>query len=232
MISYNTASRALCLKIKEHLESHGYRVWIDISDIHGSSLDSMAKAVENSVCILMCVTEKYRQSVNCQAEAQYAFKLNKKIIPLIMQSGYESIQGWMGIIMGDKIFVNFTKYEFGECLRRLKNELDTHCIHALKEKIDRNACSAIYQACSTNAKKKFSLTNESSEKEVQDWFSDQNLNMAIFEYLKPCDGEILKQMHDMKCKAPEFYYRSLEKILKDDLRSIALFTSRLNNLYS
>jgi hypothetical protein len=114
MISYNTGSRDLCLKIKEKLESLGYKVWIDVNDIHGSSLDAMAKAVENSFCVLMCVTEKYRQSVNCQAEAQYAFKLNKKIIPIIMQQGYESVQGWLGIIMGDKIFVNFTKYPFDD----------------------------------------------------------------------------------------------------------------------
>ena len=105
MISYNAASRPLCLKIKENLEAFGHRVWIDVDDIHGSSLDAMAKAVEDASCVLMCVTEKYRQSVNCQAEAQYAFKLNKMIIPIIMQSGFEP-QGWLGLIMGDKIYVS------------------------------------------------------------------------------------------------------------------------------
>jgi hypothetical protein len=99
MISYNTASRPLCLKIKEKLESLGFKIWIDVEQIHGSSLDSMAKAVENSSCFLMCVTEKYRQSVNCQAEAQYAFKLNKKIIPLIMQNGYDVVQGSLFFVL-------------------------------------------------------------------------------------------------------------------------------------
>lgn len=46
MISYNSASRALCLTIKSYLESIGHRVWIDVSNIHGASLDAMAKAVE------------------------------------------------------------------------------------------------------------------------------------------------------------------------------------------
>lgn len=87
MISYNTGSRELCLQIKESLEEKGFKIWIDVEEIHGSSLDSMARAVENAYCVLMCVTEKYRQSVNCQAEAQYAFRLNKKIVPLIMQKG-------------------------------------------------------------------------------------------------------------------------------------------------
>lgn len=46
MISYNSASRPLCLKVKSFLESIGHKVWIDVSNIHGASLDSMAKAVE------------------------------------------------------------------------------------------------------------------------------------------------------------------------------------------
>ena len=82
MISYNTASRDLCLKIKADIEAAGHKVWIDVNDIHGSSLNSMAEAVENSYCVLICVTEKYRQSINCQAEAQYAFRINKPIVPL------------------------------------------------------------------------------------------------------------------------------------------------------
>ena len=110
MISYNTGSRTLCLKIKENLEAFGLKVWIDVDEIHGSSLEAMAKAVEESSCVLMCVTEKYRQSVNCQAEAQYAFKLNKHIIPIIMQNGYESVQGWLG--KSDKRFFKIKLYSF------------------------------------------------------------------------------------------------------------------------
>ncbi len=91
MISYNTASRVKCLKIKDELEKLNFKIWIDVNEIHGSSLDSMAQAVEQSQIVLICITEKYRQSVNCQAEAQYAFKLNKPIVPLIMQAGYNKV---------------------------------------------------------------------------------------------------------------------------------------------
>ena len=73
MISYNSASRDMCLKIKSYLEGLNFKVWIDVEQIHGSSLDSMAKAVEDAEIVLICVTEKYRQSINCQSEAQYAF---------------------------------------------------------------------------------------------------------------------------------------------------------------
>ena len=124
MISYNSASRELCLNIKQRLESFGYKVWIDVVNMHGSSIDAMAQAVENSMCVLMCVTEKYRQSNPCQGEAKYAYQLNKKIIPLVMQKGYGQVKGWLGFIMGDTIFVDFSKYEFEVCVQKLKNELD------------------------------------------------------------------------------------------------------------
>ena len=67
MISYNRNSRDLCLKIKTELENAGHSVWIDIESIHGSSLESMANAIEESKCVLICMTENYKQSVNCRA---------------------------------------------------------------------------------------------------------------------------------------------------------------------
>ena len=93
MISYNRENRDLCVAIKKHLESAGFKIWIDIDNIHGSSLEAMALAVENSSVILICMTEKYKQSSNCRAEAEYAFQLNKPIVPLIMQAKYKP-DGW------------------------------------------------------------------------------------------------------------------------------------------
>jgi hypothetical protein len=58
MISYNCGSRDLCLKIKDELKAKGYQVWIDVEQIYGSSLESMASAVENASVFLMCVSEK------------------------------------------------------------------------------------------------------------------------------------------------------------------------------
>lgn len=54
LISYNKESRELCLKIKSELEKDGYQIWIDVEDIHGSCLESMALAIERSKCVLIC----------------------------------------------------------------------------------------------------------------------------------------------------------------------------------
>ena len=65
---------------------------------------------------------KKKQSPNCRAEAEYAFNLRKPIIPLILQKNYMP-DGWLGIILGAKIFINFSKYDFDECMRKLKVEI-------------------------------------------------------------------------------------------------------------
>jgi hypothetical protein len=220
MISYNTASRELCLKIKENLESFGYKVWIDVNDIHGSSLDSMARAVENSFCVLMCVTEKYRQSVNCQAEAQYAFRINKPIIPLIMQKGYESVSGWLGIIMGDKIFVNFMKYSFEECIRRLKGEVESKL-----------GQSTVTEGKHAQVMSKISPENMTND-DVKTWFSNNNIDSLIVNYLSTCDGLVLKQLYDMKQINPQFYDQSFSKIENINMISILKFNAALEKLFA
>ena len=240
MISYNTASRDLCIRLKQQLESFGFKIWIDVSDIHGSSLAAMANAVEKSYCVLMCVTEKYRTSINCQAEAQYAFKLNKPIIPLIMQQGYENVTGWLGIIIGDKIFINFMKYEFDECLRRLKNELENYVKDSTTTnsnveqhlKVDVSPQTARLVAAPNTIEETFKKNAEDwDDTTVSKWFTDNRINEEIQKSLQPCNGEILKQMYDMKCRAPEFYYQSLSKIGAHDLISITRFSASLDKLF-
>ncbi|CAF0891184.1 unnamed protein product [Brachionus calyciflorus] len=122
MISYNRETRDLCLKIKEELENKGHKIWIDVYDMHGSSLEAMAEAIEKSKCVLLCMTEKYKQSSNCRMEAEYVVQQKKNFIPLIMQKNYMP-DGWLGLILGAKIYVNFKKYTFEECIRNLSNEI-------------------------------------------------------------------------------------------------------------
>lgn len=97
MISYNRESRDLILRIKKELESTqiGFKIWIDVESIHGSSLESMAQAIEESHVVIVGMTENYKMSTFCRAEAEYAFQLNKKIVPLILQPNYKP-DGWLG----------------------------------------------------------------------------------------------------------------------------------------
>ena len=100
MISYQWDSQKVLVELKNRLRASGYRVWMDLEQIGGSTLDAMAKAVENSSVVLVCVSERYKESPNCRAEAKYAFQLRKEIIPLMMQRNYMP-DGWLGIIVGE-----------------------------------------------------------------------------------------------------------------------------------
>ena len=226
MISYNTSSRDMCLKIKENLEEFGVKVWMDVDEEQGSSLDTITKSVEKSFCVLICVTEKYRQSLTCQTEAQYAFKLNKKIIPLIMQNGYEKTQGWLGVIMDDKIFINFIKYEIKVCFQRLRTEICRLMKYRKANNKPTENSDALFNPTSQS-----NAVENWSENDVKEWFNKNNINQAILEHLMPCSGVVIKQIYDMKISAPEFYYHSLKEIPGVNLNSLSIFTHFLIKLF-
>ena len=210
MISYNRDSRNLCLKIKQDLEKFGHKFWIDVENIHGSSLEAMAKAVEGSKCVLMCMTEKYKQSTNCRAEAEYAFQLNKPVIPLIMQQNYKP-DGWLGLILGSKIYVDFNKYSYDECLKRVKHELKN-----------------IFEISELSLPNKHGLSEDKSienwtEIQVSEWFKNKKINCSICENLLPCDGQTLKQLFEIMKNAPEFFYFSISFDKQVPLRDVAYF---------
>lgn len=59
----------------------------------------------------------------CVSEAEYAVKLNKPIVPLLMQMKYQP-RGWLGIILGTKLFFDFSgKYNFEAKFLDLVKEL-------------------------------------------------------------------------------------------------------------
>lgn len=57
------------------------------------------------------------------SEAEYTFQLKKPLIPLMMQRYYKP-DGWLGMLCGAKMYINFDgKYEFDYAFNMLKREL-------------------------------------------------------------------------------------------------------------
>ena len=106
MISYQWDSQEVLVEVKNRLQASGYRVWMDLEQMGGSTLETMAKAVEDSSVILICLSERYKESPNCRSEAEYTYKLGKDIIPLMMQRNYEP-DGWLGMLLGTKFWIDF-----------------------------------------------------------------------------------------------------------------------------
>ncbi|CAL1530028.1 unnamed protein product, partial [Lymnaea stagnalis] len=104
-------------------QAEGYKLWVDWEQMGGSTLQAMAEAVENAAVVLVCMSEKYKQSPNCRTEAEYTFQLRKDYIPLMMQKRFRP-DGWLGAILGAKLFFDFTgKYPYEKPMQGLLKEL-------------------------------------------------------------------------------------------------------------
>ncbi|CAF1308118.1 unnamed protein product, partial [Adineta ricciae] len=90
MLSYCWTEKTICKKIFQQLISKGFRVWFDEKDMHGRSCSAMAHAIENSQCIVICMSENYENSNACHHEAEYAYVRQCRMVPLVVQSKYKA----------------------------------------------------------------------------------------------------------------------------------------------
>lgn len=108
MISYNWTQQALIKRINVRLKRHGLKVWLDVEQMQGSTISAMAAAVEGADIIIMCVSEQYQASANCRLEAEYALQRKKHIIPLMVGEANFRPSGWLGLILGAKLYYDFS----------------------------------------------------------------------------------------------------------------------------
>ncbi|CAF4166824.1 unnamed protein product [Rotaria sp. Silwood2] len=122
MISYSHADKQVCTQIYEELTRKGFRVWIDFDQMHGNVMDTMAYAIERSKTIIIGMSESYRRSSYCRAEADYAFQRRLKIVPILLQNHYKP-DGWLLFLIGQLYYVDFTKYDFPQAFDALMKEI-------------------------------------------------------------------------------------------------------------
>ena len=103
MMSYNWDHQDVILRVVAWLQAHGYLVWVDTEQMKGSTVDTMALAVEGSEVMLIGVSRAYKESSNCRMEAQYGLQKKKALIPLKLVQGYEA-DGWLGLLLGTSLW--------------------------------------------------------------------------------------------------------------------------------
>jgi len=111
MISYQWDSQPFVKRVAGALRAAGYKLWLDIDDMQGSTLEAMANAVEGACVVLICMTRKYKESPNCRSEAEYTNKLRKTFVPLILEPNYTP-DGWLGLMLGEKLYYPFKEDNF------------------------------------------------------------------------------------------------------------------------
>ncbi|CAF0893101.1 unnamed protein product [Didymodactylos carnosus] len=78
MISYCYSDKDVCHPLADRLMSDGFTLWIDRDKTLTESVTR--KAIDQSDCVLLCLSEEYYTNVNCQNEAKYAHQTSGKVM--------------------------------------------------------------------------------------------------------------------------------------------------------
>jgi phosphopantothenate-cysteine ligase len=204
MISYNWGCQKTVLALAKQLQLAGFNVWLDVEQMEGSTLGAMADAVEGSRIVLVCVSRKYKESVNCRLEGEYAFQKKKEIIPLMMEANY-SADGWLGALMGTKLWFDCSS------LDSLSTNLD-QILRAIRKKLGGSAPPPPALAVSTATSESTSTSSAASA-----WTNEQ----AIV-WLQSSLGSLVSQLPgamelDGECLTMLAHYSRRDSRLYKDL---------------
>ncbi|CAF0818295.1 unnamed protein product [Rotaria sordida] len=219
MISYSHKDKELCLQIHEQLVKDGFNVWVDRDCLRGSTMVGIANAIENSEYVLICMSNTYKESVYCQSEAHYAFERGCRLVPIMLESNYKP-DGWLGIIVSGKIYVNFAKVEFKSAYEKLKNEIieqrQKYLRKSSAKSIEKDPVDMI-----SITPKHIELVPESIDdlpNYITEWTHDHVklffLRMELSDTILPLctrvDGHRLLRLYEMCLINPESMYQSLK----------------------
>jgi len=126
MISYNQKSGTDCMnKLLTELKRRGYKVWVDVEQMHGEIYKSMAEGIASSFIIVPLVSEAYELSPYCGLELKHAQTSQKAIIPVKIEDYRPPKDSWLSLIISHrryyKIFGDFD--ETDELIVGIEKEL-------------------------------------------------------------------------------------------------------------
>ncbi|XP_076083083.1 uncharacterized protein LOC143054087 isoform X1 [Mytilus galloprovincialis] len=243
MISYNWGHQPMVKQIRDNLRNSGIKVWMDVDDMQGSTLQAMAKAVEQADIVLVCYSFKYKNSDNCRAEAEYAFQLKKKIIPLKMEMNYKA-DGWLGFIIGAKLFYDFSgKYpvekktnelirEILESLNRSTKvlvEVPEHVVKSQQEPVLQAEKPVMSGAKPTEGKTTvINTVRKWTPSQVEKWLDNNSLPKKLLGRLRGKDVAFLRLLVQ---ECPSTFYQTIRDQLDlKDVKSMSDFRFALEDL--
>jgi len=199
----------MAIKVKDALKKRGIKVWIDIEQMGGSTLEAMANAIEKSRIICVGFSQKYKASPNCRMELEYSLQLQKKIIPLKFQNNYTS-DGWLGLAIGAKLWYDFSKSEnFSSSFESLLKEFERY-----DQKFQRGKSNGTLIS-NTNSTDQLVIDNHPqnwSKEKVKEWLVKINPEESLGKVFEKenMDGLALHQLAKIEKNSPEFFYSILK----------------------
>ena len=115
--------------------------WFDQERMEGNIIDQMTDGIDESACVIVCITRNYIEKVsgdngpndNCKCEFEYA-RLRKgptkRLLPLVMEESCKSQTTWAGSVgfaLGVQLYVDLRsdrqmEWDKGveDCIQRIK----------------------------------------------------------------------------------------------------------------
>ena len=214
MISYQRDAQEIMIQVKNQLQANGCRVWMDLEQMSGSTLETRAKAVENAAVVLICVSQRYKESPNCRSEAEYAYQLRKDIIPLMMQKNYKA-DGWLGMLLGTKMWIDFqSKHTIDSGVTKLVKELagrgkDVDHTDGPPEAVIRTT-EATTLTKQPSGPDVAGWTNE----DVKRWLKKIGLAQVCDKDMAEFTGQTLIELQELRGECPDYFYKCLEHTLQ------------------
>ena len=229
MISYQWDSQEVLVEVKDRLQASGYRVWMDLEQMGGSTLEAMARAVENSSVVLVCLSHQYKESPNCRSEAEYAYQLRKDIIPLMMQQNYKP-DGWLGMIVGTKLWIDLRNiFNVEAAIGKLMRELGDRGRENQGNGLTVEHEKPVEKGQELNSA--LSGVAEWTADEVQDWLQNIGLDEVCKPVLPKLNGKVLIYLYALRGECPDYFYRCLETNLNlRDMFDLFKFREELSRL--
>jgi len=223
LLSYNWDHQELAKKVRAELGRRGFEVWFDIEQIHGSTLAAMAEAVENSAAVLVCMSQKYQESQNCRLEAEYSLQQTKPIIPLVFQEKWRP-SGWLGMLLGAKMYFDFTTGDFNARIDEVAKELERHV----------NAGPITGAASVSGETKQREDGKKWTAEKVQEWLKANGASAAVVDKFAAADmdGVALWELWMLRKEGYPDYHVLLRELGFDKTGALLRFTSSLRTLFS
>ncbi|CAK8677564.1 unnamed protein product [Clavelina lepadiformis] len=232
MISYQWNKQPTMLKLRDCLNINGFKTWVDVDKMQGSILEEMAHAVEDAGVIVIAMTEDYKKSNACRTEAEYAYKLKKPIIPLLLESGYNP-DGWLGALLGTKLYVDLSN-EY-DCLGKFPDVIKMIQTQISKEQ---SLYKIPVSLTVINAPKtKTSDDQSQNAKPLKSWksydvkiWAEKNKMADIEILVSGFDGVGLLQLYQLLKRCPEIYYTALRNDYRLEWLQVFHLTEALETL--
>jgi hypothetical protein len=144
-----------------------------------------------------------------------------------VQTNYKP-DGWLGLLLGAKIFIDFAKSSFDDAMDKLKNEIKLQLNlksggvsdakpKSLKENNKQN---------SINLK----ISNEWDKSTVSRWLTENSIDESIIDELRDFDGKMLEELNLIRNTAPEYFFAAISNNNKHKLHEVIKFSKELRKL--